>query len=164
MEARSVRQWISARGVSRHFGHFVVVSALLSTAATSSVIAQTADEAVIRDLVKQYAEARNRGDAKALDALFVPEADQLVSSGEWRKGRDAVVKGSLASSQASAGQRAFTVETIRLVAARTAIVDSRYEIAATDGGAPRRMWATWILVKTADGWRIAAIRNMLPAK
>ena len=27
----------------------------------------------------------------------------------------------------------------------------------------RRMWASWLLVKGADGWRIGAIRNMLPA-
>jgi uncharacterized protein (TIGR02246 family) len=126
--------------------------------------AQSPDEAAIRDVVRQYTEARNRNDEQALAALFAPDADQLVSSGEWRRGRGAVVKGSLASSQASAGQRTFTIETLRMLAPTVAMVDSRYEIATTDGSVPRRMWATWILVKTGDGWRIAAIRNMLPAK
>jgi uncharacterized protein (TIGR02246 family) len=128
---------------------------------TASLVAQSADEAAIRDLVAKYVDARNRGDAKALEALFAPNADQLVSTGEWRRGRDAVIKGSLAST--SGGQRALTVDTIRVLAEGVAIVDSRYEIGAGDGGAPRRMWATWMLVKTPDGWRIAAIRNMLPA-
>ena len=30
-------------------------------------------------------------------------------------------------------------------------------------GNDRRMWSTFVMVKEADGWRIAAIRNMLPA-
>jgi hypothetical protein len=25
------------------------------------------------------------------------------------------------------------------------------------------MWSTFVMVKEADGWKIAAIRNMLPA-
>jgi uncharacterized protein (TIGR02246 family) len=128
-----------------------------------AAFAQSADETAIRDLVRQYTEARNRSDAKALDALFVAQADQLVSSGEWRRGREAVVKGSLASSASAAGQRAFTVETIRMLSDTVAIVDSRYEIGGASGAPPRQMWATWLLVKTADGWRISAIRNMLPA-
>jgi uncharacterized protein (TIGR02246 family) len=122
--------------------------------------AQSNDEAAIRDVVRQYSDARNRGDEKALAALFVEGADQLVSSGEWRRGRDAVVKGSIAST--AGGQRTFTVETLRMVSADVAIVDSRYDIGA-DTATARRMWAAWILVKWPEGWRIAAIRNMLPA-
>jgi len=135
----------------------VALATLLLIPAAAS--AQSADEAAIRDVVKQYSDARNRGDEKALAALFVDSADQLVSSGEWRRGRDAVVKGSIAST--AGGQRTFTVETVRLLAPGVAIVDSRYDIGS--GDAMRRMWAAWILVKGQDGWRIAAIRNMLPA-
>jgi uncharacterized protein (TIGR02246 family) len=124
---------------------------------------QNKDEAAIRDVVQQYAEARNRSDAKALEALFTSDADQLVSSGEWRRGRDAVVKGSLASSANASGRRAFTVETVRLLDPAVALVDSRYEIGGSGGAAPRSMWATWLLVKSPEGWRISAIRNMLPA-
>ena len=43
-----------------------------------------------------------------------------------------------------------------------ALVDSRYDIAQTDG-TTRRMWASWLLVKDGPAWKIAAIRNMLPA-
>ena len=58
------------------------------------------DEAAIRDVVKEYLASRERRDAAALGALFTSDADQLVSSGEWRKGRDALVKGTLTSSAA----------------------------------------------------------------
>jgi uncharacterized protein (TIGR02246 family) len=102
-----------------------------------------------------------RGDAAALAALFTADADQLVSSGEWRRGRDAVVKGSLASSQQNAGKRTFTLETVRFLTADVAVADSRYDIAQADGST-RRMWASWTLVRSGDRWLIAAIRNMLP--
>lgn len=124
--------------------------------------APTGDDAAIRALVARYTEIRETGDAAALGALFTADADQLVSSGEWRKGRDAVVKGSLGSSQQTPGKRTLTIDSVRTVAAGVAIADSRYEIAQADGRT-RRMWASWLLVKDGDTWKITAIRNMLPA-
>ena len=32
------------------------------------------------------------------------------------------------------------------------------------GAAMRQMWSTFLAVRTADGWRLTAIRNMLPAR
>ncbi len=120
-----------------------------------------ADEAAVRDLVAQYANGREKGDPAAVAALFTADADQLVSSGDWRRGRDVLVKGVLSSTQAG-GKRTTTVDTVRFLNADSAIVDARYEIV---GGAyvERRMWSTFIMTRTRDGWRIAAIRNMLPA-
>lgn len=120
------------------------------------------DEGAVRDVVRKYVDARARSDAKAVAALFTEDSDQLTSSGEWRKGRDEVVKGSLASSQRNAGRRTIEVETVRFVADDVAVADGRYEIAA-EGAATRRMWATFVMRRGRDGWRIAAIRNMLPA-
>ncbi len=121
------------------------------------------DEAAVRDVVRRYVEAREGRDAKALEALFTPDADQLTSSGEWRKGRDAVVRGSLASSQASGGTRTITVEAVRFPAPGVAVADGRYEIGGLAGGAARRMWTTLVLIRGPGGWSIAGIRNMLPA-
>ena len=144
----------------------VIVAALLALTvlAPASAVAQTpvTDEAAVRALVEAYSAARDKGDAVALAGLFTADADQLVSSGEWRRGREAVVKGSLASSQQTQGTRTFTIDTVRMIAANVALADSRYEIAQT-GGTTRRMWASWLLVKDGGAWKIAAIRNMLPA-
>jgi len=122
-----------------------------------------ADETGVRELVARYVDAREHRDAKAIEALFTPEADQLVSSGEWRKGRPAVVSGTLASSESTGGRRTITVESVRFLAPETAIADGRYEISGLAGGQARRMWTTIVCVRTPGGWRIAAIRNMLPA-
>jgi len=122
-----------------------------------------ADEAAIRETVKKYVDARERSDARAVEALFTSDADQLVSSGEWRKGRPEVVRGTLASSQSATGKRTINVESIRFIVPGVALADGRYEIAGQAGGDSRKMWTTLLLKRDPDGWRIAAIRNMLPA-
>jgi uncharacterized protein (TIGR02246 family) len=118
------------------------------------------DDAALRGLVKTYLDARDRQDAQAVGALFTKDADQLVSSGEWRRGVEDLVKGTLAST-ASGGKRTLTVETIRYLTPDTAIADARYELVGNAD--TRRMWSTFVFVRTVAGWRIGAIRNMLPA-
>jgi uncharacterized protein (TIGR02246 family) len=121
------------------------------------------DEAAVRALVAKYVEARERRDPRAVGELFTADADQLVSSGEWRKGRDEVVRGTAASSQATGGQRTITVESVRFLGRDAAIADGRYELKGITGGQTRSMWACLVLVRQGRVWRIAAIRNMLPA-
>jgi uncharacterized protein (TIGR02246 family) len=125
--------------------------------------APPSDEAAVKDVVRRYVEAREQKDAAAIGALFTPDADQLVSSGEWRRGRDAVVRGTMASSEAAGGKRTIVLETVRFVDASTALGDGRYEIAGSAGNEARRMWSSFIFKRTPEGWKIAAIRNMLPA-
>lgn len=124
--------------------------------------AQGEDDAAIRTLVQKYVDARDQGNAEAVTALFTADADQLVSSGEWRRGREKLVAGAMASSQRE-GKRTIALETIRPIAPDVAIADGRYEIASLTGGAPRQMWTSFVMKRTPEGWRIAAIRNMLPA-
>lgn len=124
----------------------------------------TDQEAAIIKLVQQYVDARDLSDRNAIEALFTPDADQLVSSGEWRRGRKAVVEGALASSKREAGsRRTIRLETIRFVTPEVAIADGPYELAGVPGGHDRKMWTTFVLKQVHGAWRIAAIRNMLPA-
>ena len=122
-----------------------------------------ADESAVREVVKKYVDARERADEAAIRALFTEDADQLVSSGEWRRGREGVVKGTLASSKSNAGARTIEVETIRFPARDVAIADGRYTIAASGTAQARNMWTSFVMVRVSGSWKIAAIRNMLPA-
>lgn len=124
-------------------------------------IAAQDHEAEIRGLVARYLAAREEADATRVAELFTADADQLVSSGEWRRGREALVRGAMASSRTNEGRRTVSVESVRLLTADVALADGRYEIA---GAVTRRMWSTFVIKKTPEGWRIAAIRNMLPAR
>jgi uncharacterized protein (TIGR02246 family) len=147
----------------------VLTSSLLAAAPAGAQPARAgtgqdqADAAAVRAVVARYVEAREGRDATRLAALFAEDADQLVSSGEWRRGRDAVVSGGLASSAQNAGARTIEVDTVRFVTPEVAIADGRYEIGAAEGAPARRMWTTFVMVKRSGAWRISAIRNMRPA-
>jgi uncharacterized protein (TIGR02246 family) len=123
--------------------------------------ARAADETAVKELVARYNTARDQENAGAIRSLFTSDADQLVSSGEWRRGREQLVEGMLRSSSNNPGQRTLTVETVRFLSPDIAIADARYEIA---GAATRQMWSTFVAVRMPDGWRLSAIRNMLPAR
>jgi uncharacterized protein (TIGR02246 family) len=137
---------------------------ILASLPVGSTSAASNDEQAVRELVGRYAAARQSQDAKAIEALFTADADQLVSSGEWRRGSKALVSGMLESSRSNSGGRTIIVETVRMLTPDAALADARYEIAATAGGEARRMWSTFLCVRQTGGWRIAAIRNMLPSK
>ncbi len=107
--------------------------------------------------------ARNSKDAAATRSLFTKDADQLVSTGIWRHGIDALIAGAMASSGKERNQSSITVEDVRFLSSDIAIVDGRYRTSEAKSGAARNMWTTLIVERRAGAWRIAAIRNMLPA-
>lgn len=144
-------------------------AALLLLLASPSLVAPGSqavaedDVRLVTELVGRYAAARESRDPQAIQELFTDDADQLVSSGVWRKGREALVDGMLGSSRRNPGSRSLEVETVRFPAGDVALADARYIIRGSGGAPDRRMWSTFLCVRRADAWRIAAIRNMLPA-
>jgi uncharacterized protein (TIGR02246 family) len=130
---------------------------LLMVLGVGYALAQADETAGVKDVVRRYVDARETRDAKSIASLFAPDADQLVSSGEWRRGAASLVKGMLGSSERNSGKRTITVETVRFVGSDVAIADGRYEIAGS-----RPMWSTFVMRKHEGSWRIEAIRNMAP--
>jgi uncharacterized protein (TIGR02246 family) len=142
---------------------FLAVVVVLPLSSGAQPHASADEESLIRAVVQKYMDAREQQDAQALEALFTSDVDQLVSSGEWRRGRNELVRGTLASSQNAGGKRTITVVSVRHLASDVALADGRYELAGLAGGETRKMWTTLVLTRAPEGWRIAAIRNMLPA-
>ena len=140
----------------------MAVTLLISSVANAQT-ALSQDEAAIRSVVQSYVQARNSKDAEATANLFVPDADQLVSTGEWRKGRDSLLKGAMASSRRETGTSSIEVESVRFADSTVAIADGRYQT-SMPGSSARQMWTTLVLKRTDQGWKIFAIRNMLPSQ
>ncbi len=115
----------------------------------------------IEALIGKYAQARETKDTILLKSILTNDIDQLVSTGEWRRGMEGAMQGMMQSSKSKPGQRTLIVDNIRLINPESAIVDARYEIENTDGTV-RKMWSTFIVVNQAGTWKITAIRNMLP--
>ncbi len=135
----------------------------LLLAGLALMAAESSDSQAVKELVARYAAARESRDAAEIRDLFAGDADQLVSSGEWRRGREALVEGMLGSSRRNPGGRTLTVERVRFPADGVAIADARYVIKGTGGRPDRKMWSTIVCSRSGSVWRIVAIRNMLPA-
>jgi hypothetical protein len=116
----------------------------------------------IYSLIDRYSLAREKRDTVLLKQLLTDDVDQLVSSGEWRVGIGEAVKGMLRSSEGNPGSRKLWVDKIRFLNSKNGIADARYEIKNPDG-TTRKMWSTFMVVYQNGSWKIAAIRNMLPA-
>ena len=138
----------------------VLCLAAVPSSALQNQGTQPSEEAAIRAVVRNYVNARELRDPAAIEALFTADADQHTA-GEWRRGRPQVIRGSLASSTQNPGNRSITVETVRFITPDVAIADGPYEITMNDS--VRRMWTTLVLEREDGAWRIAAIRNMVPA-
>jgi uncharacterized protein (TIGR02246 family) len=115
-------------------------------------------EAAVRAVVARYVAAREKQDAAAIGALFTDDADQFNSSGDWRRGREAIVKGTLQSSQRNTGARNIALEAVRFPAPGIAIADGEYGIGE------QRLWTTLVLTRQGETWKITAIRNMAPRR
>lgn len=145
-------------------GFIVAATGLAGPAAWASASdGPSDDEKAVRKVVQDYVDAREAREAKAIEPLFTSDADQLVSDGTWRRGREALVKGMLESSRRNPAKRTIAVESVRMLAADVALADGRYVQKGGQGGADRELWTSITLKRDAGGWRIAAIRNMLPA-
>jgi uncharacterized protein (TIGR02246 family) len=125
-------------------------------------VTRAQDEAAVREVVTRYMAARDARDPAAVEALFTGDADQVTTGGEWRRGRDQIRSGTAESSQRNPGSRRILIESVRFVTPDAALVDGRYEIGTGDAASARRMWTTLVIVRTKEGWRISAIRNMTP--
>ncbi len=127
--------------------------------------AQVTDvETALRDLVATYHRAREQQDTLLLHQILTADADQLVSTGQWRRGRPDLVKGMYGSTAGRSSRTMLEVEAVRLLQTGVALADARYVIEGENGAPDRHMWSTFIAILEGDTWRIAGIRNMLPNK
>ena len=123
---------------------------------------RAADERAIKAVIQEFLDARDANDAARLGAILTTDVDQQQTSGATRRGREAVVSGSLETQRSTGGKRTITVDSVRFVAADVAIADGRYDSLGRADGTDRHMLTSMVLKREAGRWRIAAIRNALP--
>ena len=135
--------------------------------APAGVFAQSAnhaaDEKAINAVIQEFLDARDANDPKRVTAVLTADADQQQTSGERRRGRDAVVKGSLSTQQSTGGKRTIAVDSIRFIAADVALADGRYDSVGRADGSDLHMLTSIVLRREGGAWKIAAIRNMRPS-
>lgn len=105
---------------------FLVLFFALPVLAEQTRPAPSADEPAVREVVRQYVNARELKDPKAIEALFTEDADQHTTGGEWRRGRAQIVTGTLESSTRNPGTRRITLNAVRFITPDVAIADGPY--------------------------------------
>ena len=144
-----------------------LLSLLLLVVVTGALAQSTdrvADEKAIKAVIQAFLDKRDANDSAGLSAILTADADQQQTSGAMRRGRDAVVKGSLTTQASTGGKRTIAVDSVRFVAADVAIADGRYDSVGRADGTDRHMLTSIVLRRESGAWKIAAIRNMLPSK
>jgi uncharacterized protein (TIGR02246 family) len=120
------------------------------------------DEAGVRKLGEDFTAALNKGDAKAVAALFTKDGDYVSSTGRRAQGRSEIEK--LVTDQAGGVFKGTTFATqtteVRFLKPDVAIGNGTFE---ASGPMPRKGMTTIVAVREGDNWRIAAIRSMVPA-
>jgi uncharacterized protein (TIGR02246 family) len=131
----------------------------LPACATLDVVEGQADSSAIRTLLQAYEAAINRRDVQAAIAAYSPDADVWVVGHDRIVGLEAIRQNEERAVGAP-GFQAWTtsVDAIRFIGADAAVVESSG--AVTIGGDRIAERITWVVNRTAAGWRIAAVRIM----
>ena len=121
-----------------------------------------ADTKAIQEAGQAYKVALERGDGKALTALWTPDGDIVDAMGNVMKGRDTVsMLEPAAEGEAQPGQPEIAVrETkLRFLDADVALEDGTVEVMSPGRAAPLRgrFSATW--VRHEGSWKLAALRE-----
>jgi uncharacterized protein (TIGR02246 family) len=123
-----------------------------------------ADDAAVQKLVQEWDAARNQGDWKAFAQFYTADATTLSSDGTWRKGQAEIEKGAaqLWNTTYKGSSYRSTVESVRTVTPDVLVADTTFEISGIPGGGSRKGRSTLVLTKSDGGWKIAAVRSMVP--
>jgi uncharacterized protein (TIGR02246 family) len=155
--------WQRNRRLSWRNRVWLVPLLLAQAAALAQGGEHAAEEKAIKAVIQEFLDARDANDPKRVAAVLTADADQQQTSGERRRGRDAVVKGSLSTQQSTGGKRTIAVDSVRFIAADVALADGRYDSVGRADGSDLHMLTSMVLRREAGVWKIAAIRNMRPS-
>jgi len=152
-ESKRTLKGLSARNI------VLLTLLILPACASLPVVEGQADSSAIRALLQAYEAAINRRDVEAAIATYLPDADVWVVGYERIVGRDAIRQ----NEERAVGTPGFqawsaSVDAIRFIGADVAVVESSGAVTIADNRIAERI--TWIVHRTAAGWRIAAVRIM----
>jgi uncharacterized protein (TIGR02246 family) len=121
--------------------------------------AQSADEKAIRAVDDVFISNYNKGDSKALAALFTDDAEVVEPNGDRYQGRAPIEQSFADTFAAQKGIKlAFEIEGIRLLSPDVAKEDGRSLITPATGAPESRVY-TVLFVKRDGHWLISSVRE-----
>jgi uncharacterized protein (TIGR02246 family) len=139
------------------------VFAVLVAFATLANAQEKSEEQAVRKAVADFAEAINRGDAKAFAALFTDDADFVVITGEYLKGRNEIVTyhSRLFAGGFQGSHLDVTSVAIRFLRPDVAVAQVATKRTENGGKEMRTSFPMFVLTKQSQSWLIAAAQNTL---
>lgn len=132
-------------------------------APVSPPVAKAADtDKMIREAAQRFVDAFNKGDAKAVAALWAEGGDYVDESGERTSGREAIQKKYAAFLAANAGAKLeVVIDAVQQISPDTAIEDghSKLTLAAQPESTTSGRY-TVVHVKRNGKWQIASVRDL----
>jgi uncharacterized protein (TIGR02246 family) len=113
-------------------------------------------EPAIRRVVADFAEGVNRGDAKAFSALFTEDADFVVITGKYLKGRNEIV-----TYHARLFTDDFQGSHLRFLRPDVAVARVATKRTENGGKGMRTSFPMFVLTKQGESWLMAAVQNTL---
>jgi uncharacterized protein (TIGR02246 family) len=121
-----------------------------------------ADQQAIRESSRRYKEALDRGDGKALAAIWMADGDIVDAVGNVLKGRDTVevLEPPAADTPANAKPE-FTIKDtgLRFLSPDVAIEDGAVEVVPADGAATLHGSFSAVWVRHEGSWKLGALRE-----
>jgi uncharacterized protein (TIGR02246 family) len=112
-----------------------------------------ADEKTIRETAEEFAKAFNKGDAKAIGAMWAPDAEYTDENGVSFSGRDAIEKEYEAMLAANKGAKIdVTVESVRLFGPDVAIEKGIAKVTSPGAAAPSASRYTVVHARRDGKW------------
>jgi uncharacterized protein (TIGR02246 family) len=123
----------------------------------------TDDGEALKQMGRDYLEAFNRGDAKAVAAFYAPEADFIPETGEPVRGRPNIEKGlTQMFAPAKSVRMQVTPGGHRFVTPDLVICDGAWEVTGACPDRPAKGRYFSVLVKREGRWLILCHRSMIP--
>jgi uncharacterized protein (TIGR02246 family) len=127
---------------------------------------EKSEEQAVRRVVADFAGAINRGDAKAFAALFAEDADFVVITGKYLKGRNEIVTyhARLFADDFQGSHLDVTSVAIRFLHTDVAVARVATKRTENGGKEMRTSFPMFVLTKQGESWLIAAVQNTLTSR
>jgi uncharacterized protein (TIGR02246 family) len=121
------------------------------------------EEQAVRKVIANFAEAINRSDAKAFAALFTVDADFVVITGKYLKGRNEIVTyhAGLFTGSFEGSHLDIISVTVRFLRPDVAVGRVATKRTENEGKEMRTSFPMFVLTKDGKTWLIDAVQNTL---
>ncbi len=117
------------------------------------------DEAAVRAAARAYVEALDRGDGRALAAMWTPDGDIVDDDGRVTNGRETVAATTPAAADASRPAFDLRETSLRFLGGDVAVEDGEVRVTPPGSTAVHTGHFTALWVRQEGGWKLAGLRE-----